>query len=144
MGLGQIYTDLENYELAQSYFAQADTLYPPQSTYEKYFYYNTRGNSYFFSKNYPEALQCFKNAYLITQAFKHPFMNAIVEGNISEVNLMAGQLDTARLYLDKSYSFFTENENTDGGILFYVNGLKAALALAEDNLRDAEYYLNQP
>ena len=144
MGLGQIYTDLENYPLAQSYFEKVDSLYPPKTPYERYFYYNTRGNSYFFDKKYPEALACFQNAYAITQQFKNPFMNAIVEGNIGEVNLMAGALDSAKHYINSSYNYFITSSNTDDAILFYVNGLKSALALAENNLKEAEYYLNQP
>ena len=144
MGLGQIYTDLENYPLAQSYFEKVDTLYPPKTLYEKYFYYNTRGNSYYFDKKYPEALECFKNAYGITQQFKNHFMNAIVEGNIGEVYLMSGALDSANHYINKSYNYFSTNNNTDDAITFYVNGLKSALALAEDDLKNAEYYLNQP
>ncbi len=144
MGLGQIYTDLENYELAQDYFVMADTLFPPQSQYEQYFFYNTRGNCYFFEKKYAEALECFKNAYQITQSFKYPFMNALVEANLGETNMLLEEMDSATYYLNRSYDYFSNQENTGGDVLFYMHGLLAAKALAEDDLKEANYYLSKP
>ncbi len=143
-GLGQVYTDLENYSLAQSYFSMADSLYPSESIYEQFNFQNSRGNSYFFNKQYDEALQCFWKAHSITKSIKHGSLGAIVEANLGEVNLMKGELDSARFYLDQSYEYFLKDEAADDAILFYLHGLYASLGLAENNLNEANLYLSKP
>lgn len=143
-GMGQIYGDLHNFPLSEKYFSSLDSLYPSDNPYDNYFFQNSRGNVYFFAEKYPEALECFKKAYSIVKTFNNRAFEAVVETNLGEVYLSMDRLDSAKYYIDKSYSFYYDNPYSDDGILFYVTGLKAAYALKTGDVKDASYYLSKP
>ena len=144
VGMGQVYSDLHNFSLAQHYFSLADSLYSPKDAYERFHYYNSRGNCYYFEKKYKEALLCFRKAYEVVRPFRQRSAEAIVEANQGEVFLFQGQLDSARYYIDKANEYFGKDAKADDAIGFYVNGLYASLALEENNLSVANRYLSVP
>ena len=43
-GLGQVYNDLRNYQLAHFYFRKAERQYPPRNPKDAHFFYNSWGN----------------------------------------------------------------------------------------------------
>lgn len=143
LGLGQVYADLNNFEMARHYFSIAGTEFPPNSPYEKYSYYNSKGNSLYFEKKYSEALSCFREAYRTVRPFRQKSVEAIVEGNLAEIHLLLDELDSARYYLNRSASYFLQSLSADDGIRFYINGLYASLALEENDLPNAKRYLSQ-
>ncbi len=143
-GLGLVYADLHHFELAQQYYERAEKEYPPQDDQERFYFYNSRGNAYYYAKQYPEALACFRQAYTISQKYKSPFNNAIVETNLGEIFLLMQQNDSAHHYLDLANTFFNNSPQADDAIQFYLNGLYAALALQEEDLKAAQHYLSKP
>lgn len=144
VGLGQVYADLNNFEKAQYYYSMADTLYPPQTPYESFYFYNTRGNSYFFEKKYTLALENARKSYHAAKEIKQDLVNAIAEANIGEIYLTLGQLDSARHYLNLSNAFFSTSPDADSSIRFYINGMYASLALAKGDTHEAYQLLSKP
>ncbi len=143
-GLGQVYADLHNFKLAHLYFDLADKNPEPRLTYENYFFHNTLGNCYFFEEKYDEALRCFREAYRIAASLNLAGINAITEANLGEIYTLTGQYDSAAVYLNKSYEFFSQTvpPNTEG--VFYLSSLQAALALRKGELDAVRDYLSFP
>ena len=98
-GLGLIYADLNNFEKAHFYLSIADTLYPPQTPYESYYFYNTRSNCYTFENKHLQALECSRKAYEFAKEIKQDLARATAEANIGETFLALGNIDSARYYL---------------------------------------------
>lgn len=143
-GLAQVYADLHNFSQAHYYFDLAEHNPEPRLDYENYIYYNSRGNCYYFEEKYPEALNCFKQAYEVCRRFKQPSFDALIEANIGEVYTLMGYNDSAHYYLDKSYHYFESDPTTGDEVMFYLNSLQAALALDENRLDRVNYYLSRP
>ncbi|MEG2780934.1 MAG: histidine kinase, partial [Bacteroidales bacterium] len=143
VGLGQVYSDLRNFEKSQEYFSMAETLYPPQTDYEQYFYYNSRGTSYYSAENYFEALKYFRKGYSVAKTIKYAACKSTIELNMGEVFLKLGQLDSSKYYLDLGSQYF-KGDLKDNAVTFYMNGLYASLALEMGNMKEAEHYLMQP
>lgn len=61
-GLGQVYNDLQNYQLAHFYFRKAERLYPPRNPKDTHFFYNSWGNVYSSQGKPADALKCFIKA----------------------------------------------------------------------------------
>ena len=140
-GLGLVYADLNNFDMSQFYFDQAENKYRPKNDYERYFLYNSRGNAYYFEGKYDDALKYFRLSYREAQKTKILSTKAIVESNMAEIFTLTNKFDSAHLYLDKAKSFFNKPE-TDSSIIFYLNGLYAGLALKENKLKVAAKYLD--
>lgn len=144
VGLGQIYADLHNFKLAHHYFNLAKNNPEPRPEYDNYFYYNSLGNCYYFEEHYDSALPCFRQAYAIGQKFRQPSIDALVEANMGEIFTLLKQYDSAHVYLDKSYHYFSHYPTTNDEVIFYLNSLKASLALREGNLTLMYKYLSLP
>lgn len=143
-GLAKLYQELENYPLSDSYFREAEQYWDRGSDYEKYYFANSRGNYYYVTKEYDNALVWFQRANAIVANFPQPIYRGIVEGNIGEIYLLKEQPDSARYYLERSVAFFGESALQQPGIKFYMDGLFASLALQENDLSEAARRLNQP
>lgn len=143
-GLAKIYLELENYPLSDSYFKKAEQYWDKGGDYEKYFFANSRGNYYYVTKEYDDALNWFHRAEEIVANFPNPFYRGIIEGNIGEIYLLKGQPDSARYFLERSVGFFGKSVMQQPGTKFYMDGLFASLALQENNLREAARLLEQP
>lgn len=143
-GLAKLYQELENYPLSDSYFREAEQYWDRGSDYEKYYFANSRGNYYYVTKEYDNALVWFQRANAIVANFPQPIYRGIVEGNIGEIYLLKEQPDSARYYLERSVAFFGESALQQPGIKFYMDGLFASLALQENDLQEAARRLNQP
>ncbi len=142
MGLAQVYIDLYNFRMAHHYLDEARRDTSIRLEYEKYFYYNTLGNCYYYEKRYPEALKSFRNAYDFAVKFSQPSITASVEANMGEIFTLLGRLDSASVYLARSASAFSSDN--DGEVMFYLNSLQASLALKEGNLKRADSLLSLP
>lgn len=142
-GLGRLYQELGNYPLSDSYFRKAEQYWEKGSSYEKYYYANSRGNYYYVIKDYDRALEWFRKADEIVSTFPQLVFKGIVSGNLGEIFLLKEQPDSARYYLDRSVSFLGD-ATRQPGIKFYLDGLYAALALQTGNLQEAGRRLIQP
>lgn len=112
--------------------------------HEKYIFANSKGNCLYFEEKYAEALPYFQQAYQVVQNFSQPSLSALVEANLGEIFTLLGKTDSAHYYLDKSCSYYMNEPTANEEVVFYINSLQAALALQEDKLATANYYLSKP
>ena len=140
-GLAKLYTELGNYPEADDYFRKAEQLRKSCTAYERYFFANTRGNYYYNTKEYDYALEWFRRADRITDAFPQPLYKAIVHGNLGETFILLKQPDSARFYLDDARRLFGKAYDQPA-FRYYMDGLYASLALLENDLPLAERLLS--
>lgn len=143
-GLGQVYNDLRNYQLAHFYFRKAERQYPPRNPKDAHFFYNSWGNVYSSQEKPAEALKCFLKAQKATQQMGQPFMTAVVDANLGQTYLELNRLDSAQKYLANTTKFFFVQPNMQNDLQFYIDGLNAALALKQNRLDKASAILSKP
>ncbi len=143
-GLGQVYNDLRNYQLAHFYFRKAERLYPPRNPKDAHFFYNSWGNVYSSQEKPAEALKCFLKAQKATLQMGQPFMTAVVDANLGQTYLELNRLDSAQKYLANTTKFFFVQPNMQNDLQFYIDGLNAALALKQNHLDKASAILSKP
>lgn len=141
-GLAKLYTELGNYPEADEYFRKAELLRRSCTAYERYFFANTRGNYYYNTKEYDHALEWFRRADRLTDAFQQPLYKAIVHGNLGEIFILLKQPDSARFYLDDARRLFGKAYEQPA-FHYYMDGLYASLALLENDLPLAERLLSE-
>lgn len=143
-GLGQVYNDLRNYQLAHFYFRKAERQYPPRNPKDAHFFYNSWGNVYSSQEKPSEALKCFLKAQKATLQMGQPFMTAVVDANLGQTYLELNRLDSALKYLANTTKFFFVQPNMQNDLQFYIDGLNAALALKQNRLDKASAILSKP
>lgn len=143
-GLGQVYNDLRNYQLAHFYFRKAERQYPPRNPKDAHFFYNSWGNVYSSQEKPAEALKCFLKAQKATLQMGQPFMTAVVDANLGQTYLELNRLDSAQKYLANTTKFFFVQPNMQNDLQFYIDGLNAALALKLNRLDKASAILSKP
>lgn len=143
-GLGQVYNDLRNYQLAHFYFRKAERQYPPRNPKDAHFFYNSWGNVYSSQEKPAEALTCFLKAQKAARQMGQPFMTAVVDANLGQTYLELNRLDSAQKYLANTTKFFFVQPNMQNDLQFYIDGLNAALALKQNRLDKASAILSKP
>lgn len=143
-GLGQVYNDLRNYQLAHFYFRKAERQYPPKNPKDAHFFYNSWGNVYSSQEKPAEALKCFLKAQKAARQMGQPFMTAVVDANLGQTYLELNRLDSAQKYLANTTKFFFVQPNMQNDLQFYIDGLNAALALKLNRLDKASAILGKP
>lgn len=143
-GLGQVYNDLRNYQLAHFYFRKAERQYPPRNPKDSHFFYNSWGNVYSSQEKPAEALKCFLKAQKATLQMGQPFMTAVVDANLGQTYLELNRLDSAQKYLANTTKFFFVQPDMQNDLQFYIDGLNAALALKQNCLDKASAILSKP
>lgn len=143
-GLGQVYNDLRNYQLAHFYFRKAERQYPPRNPKDAHFFYNSWGNVYSSQEKPAEALKCFLKAQKAARQMGQPFMTAVVDANLGQTYLELNRLDSAQKYLTNTTKYFFVQPNMQNDLQFYIDGLNAALALKQNRLDKASAILSKP
>lgn len=143
-GLGQVYNDLRNYQLAHFYFRKAERQYPPRNPKDAHFFYNSWGNVYSSQEKPAEALKCFLKAQKAARQMGQSFMTAVVDANLGQTYLELNRLDSAQKYLANTTKFFFVQPNMQNDLQFYIDGLNAALALKQNRLDKASAILSKP
>ena len=143
-GMARIYTEIENFPLADYYYRLAEKDYERLSPYEKFFFANTRGNYYYINNQYRESLPWFHRAHHLAHTFKNKTYRAITESNLGETYLLMGKNDSARYFLDKAGEYLLANNHANASMRFYFDGLYAALALNHNELDEAQRLLSKP
>lgn len=110
-GLGQVYNDLRNYQLAHFYFRKAERQYPPKNPKDAHFFYNSWGNVYSSQEKPAEALKCFLKAQKAARQMGQPFMTAVVDANLGQTYLELNRLDKASAILGKPYDLSKMSPN---------------------------------
>lgn len=135
-GLGQTYMELRDFDLSNHYYELAGQFFDKMTVGEKWIYLNNRGNHYYYKKDYQESLAYMRRA--ADMIANYPQM--VFESNLSKVNLgdlylLTDRLDSAQMYLDESYRYFSEIKNNSA--VHYIETLMIELSLKKGNIARA-------
>lgn len=139
MGLARLYMDMRDFELSDYYLRLAEERYQQGTLHEQFGFCNLRGNYYFFTENYEEALQWFRKGKALLVPGGYLFHINLLHGNMGEVFYHLNQPDSAHFYLDAAYDYFSEIDQQP--LIYHIKSVKAALALKENDTELAGYYL---
>ncbi len=139
VGLAQLYMELRDYELSDHYFRLAEKHYDERSLSEQFFFCNSRGNYYFFTEEYAQALPWYRKGKALLIPGGYLFNINLVNANMGEIFFHLNQTDSAHQYLDAAHAFFSGINELP--LLYHVETVKAGLALKEDKPLLAQNYL---
>lgn len=141
-GLAQIYVALRDFEQCDHYYNLASRSYETMLPFEKHFYLNNRGTSYYYRGDYDTAISYFKR--VISLAADYPDM--LFELNLGWLNLgdcflQINEADSAARYIRKCRPFFQKTGITTA--LYYIDTQNIELALLRKDLSKARSILVQ-
>lgn len=127
-GLAQIYVALRDFEQCDYYYNLASQSYESMLPFEKHFYLNNRGISYYFRGDYDTAISYFKRVIDLTM--NYPDM--VFEQNLGWLNLgdcflQINEADSAAKYIRKCRPFFQKTGIAPA--LYYLDTQDIELAL---------------
>lgn len=137
-GLAKLYLDLNNFSLSNHYFKLAEQYIDTCTDYEKFFFYNSRGNYYFFTKEYQTALKWFYKAYNI---INENFCRVTSSCNLGEVYLYLNDTDSAEHYIAQAEKI--AGTTGDVSSMYYIKGLIIHLEILRNNLEKAERLIEE-
>lgn len=132
-GLGQTYTELRDFDLSNHYYEMAGHFFSQMNVSEKWLYLNNRGSNYYYQKDYAKAIHYIGKALNVVHA--HPqmvFERNLCKGNLGELFVLTGKLDSAKIYLNDSFRYFSSIGNQSA--VYYVETQMIELALKEGNI----------
>ncbi|ADV42064.1 signal transduction histidine kinase, LytS [Bacteroides helcogenes P 36-108] len=139
-GLAQIYVALRDFEQCDHYYDLASRSYSDMLPFEKHFYLNNRGTSYYYRGDYNTAVGYFRQVIRLTQ--EYPDM--VFEANLGRLNLgdcflQLDEADSAAFYINKCRPFFQKIGMTTA--LYYIDTQDIKLALLRKDLLQAQHVL---
>lgn len=141
-GLAHTYMALRDFEECDRYYTLAARYYDRMLPFEKNFYLNNRGNSYYYRGDYAEAIRYFKQLeQLIGQYPETEFQTNLCWLNLSDCFLHLMKPDSASFYLDRCEPFFQRIQLP--AALYYIATQRMGLALMQDNYLLARRYLEK-
>lgn len=142
-GLGLVYVQLENFKLADQYLDEAEANLNYENDYGRFFYYTTRGNSYFFEKRYNEAIPAFEEARKVGERMNKIDFIAQCDGNIGEVLLAMDSVSKARPYIARGEAFARQHPEGSASLRFYLYSLALDVALNDGDHQRANQLLHR-
>lgn len=135
-GLGQTYMELRDFELSNYYYELAGNYYQEMNPYEKWGYLNNRGNHFYYKKDYLQAEYYISRGLHVLDDYPQMiFERNLSKGNLGELYMLNGKLDSAQIYLNDSYRYFTEMNNRSA--LYYIETQLIELALKQGDISRA-------
>ena len=146
--LGKLYSEIENFDMAEYHFGQAEKYVDEMPESGKNLLYQFKGISYFRKKDYPTSLKYHHLYHLFTNtenAGYHslPLNRTIAATNLADVYLQMEMTDSARYFLEQAKEYYEQSAESPA-FEFYIDMLCALLALKENNLKEAEKLLLKP
>lgn len=131
-GLAQVYMDLCEYQLCERYFKLAEKYLENQSLSKKFIYCNNRGGFHYDRREFDKALYWSTKAMSLVHDVTLRCCSGVSEVNLADIYLQLGQLDSTRLYLDRSIVFFSKNPCAMAD--YYIRTIEMGLAIKQNNL----------
>lgn len=141
-GLGHVYMELRDFSLCDFYYNMAGKYYNDMEPFEKHFYLNNRGNSYYFRGDYKTALEYFRTSYALVNTRKEmEFERNLTMVNLGEIFILLNETDSATYYLKKCYNFFQSIKSISA--LYYIETQLIELALKKGNVSEAKKIIDK-
>lgn len=139
-GLAQIYASLRDFEQCDYYYELAARSFADMQPFEKHFYLNNRGTSYYFRGDYATAIYYFKQVEELVQDYP----DMVFELNLAWLNLgdcflQLNEADSAARYIGLCAPFFKETHMATA--LYYLDTQRIELALLRKDFRKARELL---
>lgn len=141
LGLGQVYMELRDFELSDSYFNLAERFYKDMTLADKFTFCNNRGNYYYYKEEYIKALPWFKKAQNLASKGDYQFYINLCNLNLGDIYLNLNKPDSVLFYIDKSQVYFSTIKNKTA--LYYIATIRAGLALKQNNMQFARKVLEE-
>lgn len=140
-GLAQVYVALRDFEQCDYYYNLAARSYEEMLPFEKHFYLNNRGTSYYYRGDYETAIDYFRKV----TALVADYPDMVFELNLGWLNLgdcflQVNEADSAVKYISKCQPFFEEAGITTA--LYYLDTQNIELALIQKDLSKARRILS--
>lgn len=136
-GLGQTYMELRDFDLSNHYYQLAGQYFDKMNVGEQWTYLNNRGNHYYYRKDYKEALKYMRQANELVSAHSQMvFEQNFIKVNLGELYVLTDNLDSAQIYLDESYRFFSGIQHNSA--VHYIETQMIELALKKGNIAQAQ------
>lgn len=137
MGLAQIYTQLRDYESANTCYLNTEKHYNDLDPNMQIMFVGSYGNFFYYKKDYPNALKQFRRMkHLLESNHLLDIDYNVCEINLADVFLNLNMLDSARVYVNRCQSYFIKNK-VDPAI-YYTNTVKIGIALKTGNVGEAK------
>ena len=135
MGLGRIYTQLQDYGNAQKYYEDADARFNMMKYNMQVYFLNNYGNLYYFSGDYLAAKNMFlRMKRLIEDNGGDKNINdiSLCKINLADVYLNLGNTDSAQILIDEIEPFYRKY-NVESAI-YYIGTIKIGIAVKKGQL----------
>lgn len=139
-GLAQIYVALRDFDQCDYYYNLAAGSYESMLPFEKHFYLNNRGTSYYYRGDYETAISYFRRVIDLTKDYP----DMLFEQNLGWLNLgdcflQVNEADSAAKYISKCQPFFKKTGIPTA--LYYIDTQNVELALIRKDLSQAQRIL---
>lgn len=129
MGLGRIYLNLGDFDLAGSCYRTADTKLGLLPLNMQLYFLNNYGNYYYYKADYRGAEAVFNRMYglLERNGMQSSYEMYLCKLNMADVKLNLGQTAEARRLVDEAYAYF--GKIGDATAIYYCHTVQMGLAL---------------
>ena len=132
-GLGQTYMELRDFDLSNYYYEMAGQYFSQMNPAEKFTYLNNRGNHFYYKKDYWKASRFMERALGAVKPYPEMvFEQNLCKANLGELYMLTGKLDSAQMYLNDSYRFFSDMKNAS--VMYYIETQMIELALRQGDV----------
>ena len=133
LGLGRAYLEIHEYDLSDKYFSLAEKYVDSQPLFEQFICANNRGNYYYRKKEYENALPYFRKAKALVTPGNYQYQINFSNVNLGETFYFLNQLDSARYYLAKGETYFSNIQSNN--LLYHIATVQAGIAMKENKLQ---------
>ena len=143
MGLGQIYTILQDYKTAKYYYQLTERQFSKMKPNMQAYFINNYGNVFYYEQDYPHALTMFNRLKKLLESYslEDKSMMYICKINLADVYLNLGKTDSAEVYLNQVEPYF-KKLNIDAGI-YYANTIRIGIAITRRQYNKVEEILKK-
>ena len=136
-----IYNVLGNNDEADRFYQLNVPMLDRVTPTDRFYFYSSRGNSYYYRKDFRAALADFFSAGAELDSIGDPYLDAVTHSNLGECYMYLDSLDLARHYIDMAVDEFDAMAFHDVNQAFYINSLRGELELRSGNLEQARRLL---